>query len=132
MSSYPDKLKHPNWQKKRLEILSRDKFTCRNCEASDRPLHVHHSYYVKGRDPWEYPLFSLVTLCEQCHSAVGEEKEQRDCKLEDWEIALDWILGGTTESDPWYMSAEIDSYCKSRKVSRVDCYKSIEQFILSK
>jgi len=26
--SYSDTLKNPLWQKKRLEILSRDKFTC--------------------------------------------------------------------------------------------------------
>ncbi|MFA6246244.1 MAG: hypothetical protein WC615_04845 [Mucilaginibacter sp.] len=30
-------------------------------------LHVHHSYYQKGRLPWEYPEESFQTLCWQCH-----------------------------------------------------------------
>ena len=54
MSTYSDKLKSPKWQKKRLEILQRDNFTCFNCGDTERTLHVHHESYIKGKEPWDY------------------------------------------------------------------------------
>jgi hypothetical protein len=65
--SYYEMLKHPKWQKKRLEILQRDGFSCEDCGADDVTLHVHHAYYEKGLAPWDYPDESLHSLCESCH-----------------------------------------------------------------
>ena len=59
--------KHPEWQKKRLRIMERDGFRCRECGDKETTLNVHHSYYTKGAKPWEYPDESLRTLCEECH-----------------------------------------------------------------
>lgn len=73
--TYAEKLRDPRWQKKRLEILERDKFTCRVCKDKTRTLHVHHIRYLKDRDPWDYKEFYLVTLCEKCH-----EKEEDEIK----------------------------------------------------
>lgn len=70
--SYADKLKDPRWQKKRLEILSRDEWMCKKCQSEDATLHVHHRYYDKDLEPWEYPDFALASLCEVCH------KEEKD------------------------------------------------------
>lgn len=64
--TYSEKLKHPKWQKKRLEILNRDKFTCQSCKAEDRTLHIHHFQY-RSCEPWEYEGTELITLCEVCH-----------------------------------------------------------------
>lgn len=75
---YAAKLKHPNWQKMRLKILQRDKFTCLNCQSKDKTLHIHHSYYVKNRDPWRYPEYSLSTLCFECHEEEGKQRELGD------------------------------------------------------
>lgn len=66
MGSYLKKLKHPKWQKKRLEILNRDNWTCVECGATELTLHVHHLKY-KGADPWDTPSKYLETLCEDCH-----------------------------------------------------------------
>lgn len=33
-------------------------------------LQVHHTYYVYGNMPWEYPPESLKTLCKECHKEV--------------------------------------------------------------
>jgi hypothetical protein len=74
--NYAIKLKHPNWQKKRLQILSRDKFTCKLCGDTETTLHVHHKYYENGKDPWEYPNTALVTLCQHCHKEVEDEKDE--------------------------------------------------------
>lgn len=30
-------------------------------------LNIHHKYYIRGKEPWEYTNDALVTLCEDCH-----------------------------------------------------------------
>lgn len=65
---------HPNWQKKRLEIMKRDNFKCRICEDDKNTLHVHHHYYIKGRKVWDYLNSALTTRCEKCHKELHEEK----------------------------------------------------------
>lgn len=69
--TYSEKLKDPRWQKRRLEILNRDQFTCQTCRDDSTTLHVHHLEYFKG-DPWEVEDTYLITLCENCH-----EEEER-------------------------------------------------------
>lgn len=75
--SYYEKLKDPRWQKKRLEIMERDKFTCQRCLSTESTLHVHHRKYVFGKEPWDYENEFLVTLCEDCHF-----EEQESWKVE--------------------------------------------------
>ena len=77
-SKYSEKLRDPRWQKKRLEIMERDKFTCQACASEVKTLNVHHIKYVYGKDPWNYDNESLVTLCEYCHE---HEKEEFDEKI---------------------------------------------------
>lgn len=74
--TYADKLKHPNWQKKRLEILQRDNFCCRLCSDTETNLQVHHKQYIDGREPWEYPNEDLITYCEPCHHLVEYLKKE--------------------------------------------------------
>jgi len=76
MSSYSDLLRHPEWQKRRLEILGRDGFECQSCGETEKTLHVHHDYYARDRKPWEYPAESLHTLCEDCHATVEAERKR--------------------------------------------------------
>jgi hypothetical protein len=79
--TYLDKLKNPKWQKKRLEILNRDKFECQSCYDTESMLVVHHRVYEKGCEPWEYDNKYLVTLCEDCHTKEHEEKLQYESLL---------------------------------------------------
>jgi hypothetical protein len=65
---YAEKLKDPRWQKKRLEIFERDKWTCQGCLRQDSTLVCHHRYYLADKEPWEYPDDALATLCEECHA----------------------------------------------------------------
>lgn len=72
---YYKKLQDSRWQMKRLEIMNRDAAVCRVCYAEDkRMLNVHHHYYEKGRDPWDYPDGALITLCEDHHKELEEAK----------------------------------------------------------
>lgn len=69
-----DNYKHPLWQKKRLEIMQRDEFTCRSCGADSVTLNVHHaSPYKKGMAPWQYDESDLITLCEKCHESITND-----------------------------------------------------------
>lgn len=70
--TYSEKLKSPNWQKKRLEILNRDEFCCQSCYDDKSTLHVHHMHYFPNSEPWEIADNYLITLCEECHQSETE------------------------------------------------------------
>lgn len=76
--SYNEALKDPRWQKKRLEILERDDWTCKICDSKDKTLHVHHKYYTEEtrKEPWDIFSSALVTLCEDCHYACEKYQEE--------------------------------------------------------
>lgn len=42
---------------------------------------MHHSYYVAGRDPWQYPDWSLRTLCDICHEIAHAGGPEEDSLL---------------------------------------------------
>lgn len=85
--------KDPRWQKKRLEIFERDKFTCLWCGDTASTLCVHHLYYVPGREIWNYPGRALWTLCEDCHKAIHDDPSMLEGLKgrQDWEHAIEWI-----------------------------------------
>jgi hypothetical protein len=66
-TSYWQKLRDPRWQKRRLEIMDRDKFACRMCGNDRETLNVHHLAYERNGEPWDTDEYLLVTLCEPCH-----------------------------------------------------------------
>lgn len=72
--SYAEMLRSPLWQKKRLEIMQRDDFTCQHCGSKERELQVHHRIYHKDAKPWEYEDNELITLCDRCHEAETDAK----------------------------------------------------------
>lgn len=70
---YSAEIKDPMWQKRRLEIMNRDNFTCQICGNNKETLHVHHTIYIPGRHIWEYDDYQLITLCESCHDKEHKE-----------------------------------------------------------
>ena len=64
-TTYSEKLKSPKWQKKRLEILQRDKFTCVLCGDTETELHINHLKYTG--EPYDAPNEDLETLYKVCH-----------------------------------------------------------------
>ena len=73
--TYSEQLKDPRWQKKRLEIMNRDCFTCCHCGDSESTLNIHHKKYTYGKNVWDYPNENLITLCESCHKKITIVKE---------------------------------------------------------
>lgn len=68
--TYSEKLTDPRWQKKRLEVMNRDRFTCKLCKDAETTLHVHHKTYEQNTEPWDYPISNFVTLCKHCHHEI--------------------------------------------------------------
>lgn len=82
--TYAEKLKNPKWQKRRLEILNRDEFTCQMCGDKESELHIHHEKYTG--EPWEAHEDTLRTICFHCHAVVELLKD------EDNEIVIRKVL----------------------------------------
>lgn len=80
-ASYAELLKHPLWQRKRLEVLSRADFRCERCGSAEHQLHAHHKTYVRGRQPWDYEDELLECLCDPCHGLAHEHKERLELLL---------------------------------------------------
>lgn len=101
--TYAEKLKDPRWQKKRLEVLNRDKWMCKSCGDTSSTLHVHHQKY--SGDPWEIDARYLITLCEQCHAAEESIKKDYERKF------LDAFYGaGFISSDLFDLTTALGNY----------------------
>lgn len=72
VSTYAELLRDPRWQKKRLEVMEDAEWRCEHCANASQELHVHHTYYEKGRMPWEYIRRHLRCLCKDCHERWHE------------------------------------------------------------
>ena len=104
MSDYKEKLLDVRWQKRRLEILEKDHWSCRACATKSGSFHVHHLWY-DGSDPWDYPDEALVTLCSSCHKKAPGIDWKRAfldlnlCEAELLELAtmLHWVKNRSSE-----------------------------------
>ena len=72
--TYSEKLKSPKWQKKRLEVLQRDNFSCVLCGDNKTELHINHKKY--NGEPWNSDNKDLETLCKDCHLLHHTAKEE--------------------------------------------------------
>lgn len=79
--TYREQLRHPLWQRKRLEVLDAAGFACEWCHDTENTLNVHHRRYVRGRLAWEYEAWELECLCETCHERAGAEMARLDTLL---------------------------------------------------
>ena len=76
---FQEQIKHPKWQKRRLEIMQRDGFACQICGDEETTLHVHHLRYVPNRAYWDYEDWELITLCESCHKNEHSTDDLLEC-----------------------------------------------------
>jgi len=77
--TYAEKLKDPRWQKKRLQILERDNWTCQLCGDTTTTFNIHHKKY--SGDPWQANDEDLITYCEHCHALIGIAPDQEIVKV---------------------------------------------------
>jgi 5-methylcytosine-specific restriction endonuclease McrA len=69
-------IKSKKWRKRRIQILKRDGFKCRLCnaDANDTLLQVHHSTYDRLGNEDD---LDLITLCEECHKMFHDYKNKK-------------------------------------------------------
>lgn len=110
---YSEQIKSPKWQKRRLDILNRDEFTCQQCGNKELTLHVHHKQYRKNASIWEYENWELTTLCEKCHSDTHKEIKPIKKKIPERFIKyLEYLNEGDLE-DLGYFIYLINLYAKN-------------------
>jgi hypothetical protein len=91
IKTYAEKLRDPRWQRKRLEIMSRDDFKCQRCQTKTNTLNVHHRAYLKNRDPWDYQDHMLTTLCQPCHERTEANLRLVLDQIASNEVLLNWV-----------------------------------------
>ena len=67
---YKDKLKDSRWLEFRKRVYEKDGHKCIICNTKDRPLNAHHRFYDNNKEPWDYSVGDLDTLCNWCHSSL--------------------------------------------------------------
>lgn len=80
--------KHPQWQKRRLEVMQAAGFRCQRCRSSEETLNVHHISYLKDRKPWEYDDSELMCLCRGCHEKVHRQDERLKEALHHYKVSI--------------------------------------------
>jgi len=73
---YAEYRKSDRWQKIRKIILERDNFLCQSCLVSNAS-EIHHK---DGVFRMNEPLFSLVSVCSDCHRIITEIEQTRIAK----------------------------------------------------
>lgn len=131
--TYAEKLKDPRWQKKRLEILSRDYFMCKICGDESNTLHVHHKIYEYGKDPWDYDNSLLVTLCADCHESEGDFIKEYSKLLIDTLKKSEFIADDWREiaSGVYYSRLAYPSYVVATIISLVLQNPELQELIFS-
>jgi len=88
--TYSEKLKNPLWQKKRLSVLKYANWRCQICGSKEKELHVHHSYYEKNKEPWEYDKNVMIAICDECHAKFHDKVDDNN-ELKELEKLIDDI-----------------------------------------
>jgi len=82
---YQNQLRDPRWQRKRLDILTRDNWTCQYCGSTTNSLNVHHIKYAEFGAPWDAEDDWMITFCEHCHQ-VEENLGKQNPTLKLWSV----------------------------------------------
>lgn len=63
------------WSERSRHIMIRDHFTCQICGLKNVKLNVHHLYYPKDGNILNVPDNALITVCEDCHNKLHEQRK---------------------------------------------------------
>jgi len=116
MTIYSEKLRDPRWQKKRLEIMQRDRFRCRICHSEEETLNVHHIIYAKG-EPWEADDKDLVTLCEECHGVVKHCETTGQRRSFEAILKQTWMCGRVAAGECFMVEGKMIDVVPRKKVT---------------
>ena len=66
---YSRLLEDKRWKEFRLKVLSERGNKCECCGGTD-VLQIHHTFYIRGKMPWEYDINDMRVLCKKCHQRI--------------------------------------------------------------
>lgn len=111
---YQQLLLDPRWQRRRLEVMGRNDFTCESCSDSESTLNVHHVRYQRGVKPWEYKDEELLCLCQPCHEERHDKTNvlldmlaQTPAMCLNMDDAISWLAGYLASQSPWPDSEDV-------------------------
>lgn len=141
--TYAEQLRHPNWQRVRLEVLESRDFSCECCGSKDKTLHVHHKQYIKGRMAWDYEIGNFEALCEDCHKETHDAKERLESVIacfpsSMYGVIADLLIGFGEEYVPqerwldvWQDAAQAGrlAYHLNGNLAKGECFAAADAFM---
>lgn len=109
--SYRSQYFDPRWQKKRLEVMEQQGFTCQRCKSTEKTLSVHHNQYIPNRDVWDYKNSQLSVLCQDCHGDLHAEDDLLNdliSRIPPYSFerkTIAYLIGGYLEKEPMLKDA---------------------------
>lgn len=123
IKTYSDKLKDPRWQKLRLSILERDKWSCVYCGNASKELQIHHLKYMQDTDPWEYDFNYLVTACCDCHA------DETSLKSEDSHLFGLIMMAGIKRRELYSLTSELTRFVRRTGTSPHLQFQRLMEFL---
>ncbi len=78
----------PIWRRKRVVILKRDNYICKECKRYGKTIEantVHHILPIEDRYDLRLDNRNLISLCEECHESMHDKFDNKLSKLgEEW------------------------------------------------
>lgn len=116
--NYSDELKDPRWQRKRLEKMQAADWKCEICGDGKKTLHVHHTNYYDGLNPWEYGINHLECLCEHCHALSHIPREKIRAFMDRGLLVLGAVEKRPSTHEFWLLKllfyhSELNEWCAS-------------------
>ncbi len=92
MTDYEAKLKTPEWMEFREHVLDVKGHECENCHRLTERPHIHHSGYVRGREPWDYEVSEVSVVCRECHDVIHRRRKEFEALFDSLEPATLAVL----------------------------------------
>lgn len=84
--------KSTRWKAKRIRILKRDEYLCRECKRYGKSVAattVHHVVPLEQRPDLKYSSDNLISLCNKCHDKMHDRINNQLTKLgEEWGVRI--------------------------------------------
>jgi len=82
--------KQKKWEKKRIAILKRDNYLCRECKRYGKTTPattVHHILPIEQRPDLKLNNINLISLCNECHNQMHDRSSN-----ELTEKGMQWVV----------------------------------------
>jgi hypothetical protein len=119
--TYAEKLRDPRWQKARLGRLEQAQWRCERCGDASSELQIHHNWYIKNLEPWDYSPDQLTVLCADCHDYAGTVHARLREILSTASVGKQESIASTIAAGG---KCELTNYenCESRRIRLADCF----------